>query len=159
MEMGVMSNAMFKQEAHLCSSNNHNGSHTVFQSNRQLKTDIQDGWDNALDNPGDVWTAPDWTHKDNPTHKGSYDFGNHPEHNNDIVYLGESCYSDKTKIMGLYRYMDYVTENHQWMKVGEAYMAVGKADNPQSVIHNLLSSVMIYNPNDIPVRIKYLIFS
>lgn len=45
------------------------------------------------------------------------------------------------------------------MKVGEAYMAIGKDDDPQSNIMNLLPSVMIYNPNDIPVRIQYLIFS
>ena len=158
MEMGVMSNAMFKQEAELCSSNPHNGSHIKFQSNKQLKTDIEDGWDNALDNPGDLWTAPDWDHE-NENHTGSFDFEYHKQHKDDIIYLGESCYSDKTKIMGIYRYMDYVNDNHLWMKIGDAYMAIGKADNHQSNIKNLLTSVMIYNPNSIPIRIQYLIFS
>jgi hypothetical protein len=55
--------------------------------------------------------------------------------------------------------MDYVTENHQWLKIGQGYMALGADDDPQSVIKNLLNSVMIYNPNSIPIRIKYLIFS
>lgn len=55
--------------------------------------------------------------------------------------------------------MDYVSDNHLWMKIGDAYMAIGKSDDHQSSIKNLLTSVMIYNPNDIPVRIQYLIFS
>lgn len=156
MEMGVMSNAMFMQEAISCNANPHNGKHMKFQSNMQLKTDILDGWDNVDD--ADDFDAPNWQDK-NPNHNGSYDQHHHHPHHDDIVYLGESCYSDKTKIMGLYRYMDYVSETHQWIKVGEAYMAIGKDDNHQSKTYNLLPSVMIYNPNPIPVRIHYLIFS
>lgn len=173
-KFGVMSSVMFKQEAKHCSNNPHNGSHIKFQSNRQLKTDILDGWDNAeftvddsevSDSPNaDLnWHVYSGCHShqkpDDCQHDGyTYD-QDHYCGKNDIVYLGDSCYSDKTKIMGLYRYMEHVSENDLWIKIGECYMAIAKEDNPQSHIYNLLSSVMVYNPNDIPVRVHYLIFS
>lgn len=168
---GVMSNAMFKHEASCCGMNPHNGSCVKFQSNGQMKTDILDGWDNAeyvtdsddeissSDNDMTSWhiynQKPDGCGHDNY----SYDQPERPCHKDDIVYLGDSCYSDKTKIMGLYRYMQHVTDNNLWIKIGECYMAIAKEDNPQSQIYNLLSSVMVYNPNDIPVKVQYLVFS
>lgn len=136
---GVMSNAMFPKEKH------HTHNDIKVSGNMQLQTDICDGWDKADIEIDDDFGAP--CREDC-----------RPD-NNDFIYLGESCYSDKERIMGVFRYMDYVTENHQWLKIGDGYLALGKDDDPQSVIPNLLNSVMIYNPNDIPVRIKYMIFS
>ena len=127
-----------------------------------------DGWDNAANLPIDESYSEDSKFNwhiypsdkcdNNKNHDQSFDQSNNC-HNNDIVYLGESCYSDKTKILGLYRYMEYVNENNLWIRIGDAYMAIGKDDNHQNFIYNLLPSVMIYNPNDIPIRIQYLIFS
>ena len=36
---------------------------------------------------------------------------------------------------------------------------IGKDDDPNSKTKNLPTSLLIYNPNSIPVRIKYMIFS
>lgn len=63
------------------------------------------------------------------------------------------------KVIGLYDYMKYLDRNNLWLRVGDVYMITGIADDFQSQTKNLLSSVLIYNPNDIPVRIKYMVFS
>ena len=63
------------------------------------------------------------------------------------------------KIIGLYKYMEYLSTNDLWLRVGDGYMLVGKDDNFQTNTKNLLQSVLIYNPNDIPIRVKYIIFS
>lgn len=63
------------------------------------------------------------------------------------------------KTVGLYKYMEYLTKNDIWLRVGDAYMIFGRPDNFQTDAKNLLSSVLIYNPNSIPIRIKYMIMS
>lgn len=77
----------------------------------------------------------------------------------DTVYMGQNVYAHKKDIIGLFRYMQYVDENKLWNKVGDVYMIIGKDDNPQSIEHNLPTSLIIYNPNPEPIRIKYMIFS
>lgn len=64
-----------------------------------------------------------------------------------------------TKYIGLYKYMEYLSKNDLWLRVGDSYIITGKKDNPDSSDKNLLSSAIIYNPNDIPIRIKCMIFS
>lgn len=61
------------------------------------------------------------------------------------------------KTVGLYKYMEYLTKNDIWLRVGDAYMIFGRPDNFESDTKNLLSSVLIYNPNSIPIRVKYMI--
>jgi LEA14-like dessication related protein len=55
--------------------------------------------------------------------------------------------------------MEYLSNNDLWLRVGDVYMISGKDDDMQTNNKNLLQSVLIYNPNDIPIRIKYMIFS
>lgn len=107
------------------------------------------------------------------------------EHNNDINYYEPEMYIDENsddpniwetnpnsqctytdshldvkKIsIGLYKYMHYLKDNDLWIRVGDAYMVVGKKDNRECRNKNLLQSVLVYNPNDFPLRIKYMIFS
>jgi len=73
--------------------------------------------------------------------------------------MGNTYYSKKDDIIGLFRYMQYVNDNMLWDKVGNSYMIIGKDDDPQSNTMNLPTSMLVYNPNDVPIRIKYLIFS
>jgi hypothetical protein len=83
-----------------------------------------------------------------------YDFmKNVPGHSNDMRNV------DYMTTVGLYGYMNYLNENDLWQRVGEGYMIVGAKDDYQSKIKNYQSSVLIYNPNDIPVRIKFMVFS
>lgn len=63
------------------------------------------------------------------------------------------------KYIGLYKYMEYLSNNDLWTRVGDGYMLVGKNDDMQTNTKNLLQSILIYNPNDVPIRIKYMIFS
>ncbi len=77
----------------------------------------------------------------------------------EIVYMGQNIYPHKKDIIGIFRYMQYVHENKLWNKVGDAYMIIGKDDDPQSGVKNLPTSLLIYNPNPEPIRIKYMIFS
>lgn len=77
----------------------------------------------------------------------------------DLAWMGNTYYSKKNDIIGLFRYMQYVNDNMLWDKVGNAYMIIGKDDDPQSNTMNLPTSMLVYNPNDVPIRIKYLIFS
>lgn len=73
--------------------------------------------------------------------------------------MGRFCYPTKQNVIGLYKYMSWVNSNKMWQKVGEGYMVIGKPDEPQSRIKNLLTSMVIYNPNPVPIRIKYLVFA
>jgi hypothetical protein len=157
---GVMSNATFNAEREEYQHNHHE--RLSMSGNKQLQTDIISGWDEAeYEDPEDnMMVNPDYNYFcGNDSHNEQFDYDLNKFKPNDIIYLGDSCYSDKAKILGIFKYMDYVTENHQWLKIGQGYMALGADDDPQSVIKNLLNSVMIYNPNSIPIRIKYLIFS
>lgn len=79
--------------------------------------------------------------------------------NDDLTWMGQKYYSKKKDIIGLFRYIQYVQENNLWNKVGDAYMIIGKDDDPQSHNLNLPTSLLVYNPNPDPIRIKYMIFS
>lgn len=65
----------------------------------------------------------------------------------------------KEIFIGLYKYMEYLSANDIWIRCGQAYMVIGKDDNFQLKTKNLLQSLLVYNPNDIPVRIRYIVFS
>lgn len=106
------------------------------QSNVQLLTAIEDGWERA----DGVCCHQEHTEPDDP------------------VYMGGSRYMNKRDVIGLFRYMQHVNDEDLWNKVGEMYIVVGKDDDPQSKTRNLPTSLLIYNPNPIPVRIKYMVF-
>lgn len=76
----------------------------------------------------------------------------------DIRYL-DSHENIPEKYVGLYKYMNYLSNNDLWISVGDAYMIIGKDDNKETKTKNLLQSLLVYNPNDIPVKVKYIIFS
>lgn len=63
------------------------------------------------------------------------------------------------KVIGLYKYMEYLSTNDLWLRIGEGYILIGKDDDLQTNTKNLLQSVLLYNPNDVPIRVKYIIFS
>ena len=63
------------------------------------------------------------------------------------------------RTVGLYGYMQHLSENDMWTKVGDGYMNIGLEDDYQSKIKNLQSSVLIYNPNPVPVRVRFMVFS
>ena len=62
-------------------------------------------------------------------------------------------------VIGLYKYMEYLSSNDLWLRIGDGYMIIGKNDDKQLKAKNLLQSLLVYNPNEIPIKIKYIIFS
>lgn len=65
----------------------------------------------------------------------------------------------KQHIVGLYGYMEYLCVNDMWTKCGDGYMCIGLEDDYQSKIKNLQNSVLIYNPNPVPIKINFIVFS
>ena len=132
---GVLSNATLmnedkdRQHKHVC-------------SNISMVTALEDGWEEITGCHCDD-TAYNITNKE-------YD---------DTIYMGRSTYSKKDDVIGLFRYIQYVNDEHNWLNIGDLYIAIGKEDDPNSKTKNLPTSLLIYNPNSIPVRIKYMIFS
>ena len=132
---GVLSNATLmnedkdRQHKHVC-------------SNISMVTALEDGWEEITGCHCDD-TAYNITNKE-------YD---------DTMYMGRSTYSKKDDVIGLFRYIQYVNDEHNWLNIGDLYIAIGKDDDPNSKTKNLPTSLLIYNPNSIPVRIKYMIFS
>ena len=55
--------------------------------------------------------------------------------------------------------MEYLSSNDLWLRIGDGYMIIGKDDDKQLKAKNLLQSLLVYNPNQIPIKIKYIIFS
>lgn len=83
---------------------------------------------------------------------------NNPNKNNIRSVDTHQAYTEK--YIGLYKYMEYLSQNDLWLRIGDSYMITGKKDDPDNPqIKNLLSSLIIYNPNDVPIRIKCMIFS
>lgn len=110
-------------------------------SNCECVHNIGDGWNDTLDT--------------------NYTDPYRPDHSiyEDSIYMGQNAYACKRDVIGLFRYMQYVNDNKLWNKIGQAYMIIGNEDNTQMKEKNLPTSVIIYNPNPVPIRIKYLIFS
>lgn len=114
---------------------------TGLVSNCECTNSIKDGWQDSLDT--------------------NYTDPYRPDHSiyEDTIYMGQNAYACKRNVIGLFRYMQYVNENKLWNKVGQSYMIIGNEDNTQMKEKNLPTSLIIYNPNPVPIRIKYLIFS
>ena len=132
---GVLSNATLMNE-------DKDRQHKHVSSNISMVTALEDGWEEITGCHCDD-TAYNITNKE-------YD---------DTIYMGRSTYSKKDDVIGLFRYIQYVNDEHNWLNIGDLYIAIGKDDDPNSKTKNLPTSLLIYNPNSIPVRIKYMIFS
>lgn len=119
-------------------------------------SDLQDGWDDDDDDyyPDQPNYGPDDIDTDYlDPYRPDKDIAD------DFAWMGQNYYSKKNTVVGIFRYMQYVNDNNLWNKVGAAYMIIGNEDDTQSKIYNLPTSLLVYNPNDVPIRIKYMIFS
>jgi hypothetical protein len=59
--------------------------------------------------------------------------------------------------IGMYRYLDYVEMNDLWTSVGDFYGLVTNDDTDDVDIKNLANSIFLYNKNEFPVKVAYLI--
>jgi hypothetical protein len=53
-------------------------------------------------------------------------------------------------------YLEWITENEDWKKVGDSYIWTSAPDNGDT--RNLIDGFYVYNPQTFPVQIDYLIF-
>lgn len=60
------------------------------------------------------------------------------------------------KVIGLYGYADYINSNDLWIPVGDLYINTTTDDSLTT--KNLVSSFVLYNPNDYPVEAKLMTF-
>ena len=146
--VGVLSNAtLLKEETEFRNKYSQFGTASV----DNVVTTLRDGWDEILSN--DTEDVKDFDTDYLDPYRPDLDVID------DLTWMGNNYYSRKDDIIGLFRYMQYVNENNLWNKVGDAYMIIGKDDDPQSHNLNLPTSLMVYNPNDVPIRVRYMIFS
>ena len=81
-------------------------------------------------------------------------FSSHPEHHRDTH--DRRC--DKN-YMGMYGYLRWVENNDMWVPFKTFYGIIAGTDSLDSNEENLVRSVYIFNPNDIPIKCNYMIFS
>lgn len=63
------------------------------------------------------------------------------------------------KSVGLYRLMSFLNENNMFTTVGQIYFVIASKDDYTSSDKNLLNSLLVYNPNKVPIRCKIMVFS
>ena len=62
--------------------------------------------------------------------------------------------------VGLYGYLDHVQMAGKWNKVGQMYGLITEAEDAEnSCIKNLANSILLFNPNEFPVKINYFVAS
>jgi hypothetical protein len=79
-----------------------------------------------------------------------------------FIDQGKSIYKnfDHRDQMGIEGYCAYLSKTNQWMTVGQFYGRTTVPDDPENYpeVKNLMTSVVVYNPNPFPVKVKYLAF-
>ena len=56
-------------------------------------------------------------------------------------------------------YLDYVTTNNYWDKIGYFYLKASAPDNPNDdTLSNLMNGFYLYNPQTYPVKVEYMVF-
>jgi len=79
----------------------------------------------------------------------------------DMLDQAESIYKDiETRdAMGLDGYCAYLSQSGGWIKIGQMYGRSGIADDPDNpYVSNMIPSYIVFNPNDYPVIVNYMIF-
>ena len=61
--------------------------------------------------------------------------------------------------MGMYSYLRWVEDNDMWTQIKTFYGIIAGVDSLESNDTNLVRSLYIFNPNDIPIKCHYMIFS
>lgn len=77
----------------------------------------------------------------------------------DDLSVGQHQQKRNGDVISMTNYIKYLNDNNLWTKFGHLYAVIGKNDDPQLHTKNFVTSVIVYNPNNIPIRIKYLTFS
>lgn len=66
---------------------------------------------------------------------------------------------DTQDFIGMYGYLNHVNKNHLWNNLGTFYAIFGQSNDENSNDNTMIPSAFLYNPNNVPVKITYMIFS
>lgn len=77
---------------------------------------------------------------------------------NDWVTIENGYKVLRNNYCGLYGYANYATINNLWNNFGDIYMLISNSDDPNSNSCNLISPIIIYNPNNFDVKVNILTF-
>lgn len=71
----------------------------------------------------------------------------------------ENTKQEEKKKMNLQKFLDYATKNDLWIKFGPLFAIISNADDENNDEKNLIPSVFINNPNNIPIKVNFMIFA
>ena len=71
----------------------------------------------------------------------------------------EDTTTEELKKAHFMRFLKYVNDNDLWINFGQLYAVLSNGDSENSDTKNLIPSVFIYNPNTLPIKINYMVFS
>lgn len=76
-------------------------------------------------------------------------------------YVANTFYkaAAKYEAVGLYGFATYATRHNLWMNMGQLYIRTTVDDDESLNTRNMISSFIIYNPNDFPVTVNYMTFA
>jgi cell wall assembly regulator SMI1 len=66
---------------------------------------------------------------------------------------------DTQDFIGMYGYLNHVNKNRLWNNLGTFYAIFGQSNDENSNDNTMIPSAFLYNPNNVPVKITYMIFS
>jgi hypothetical protein len=67
--------------------------------------------------------------------------------------------SSTTTVMSAGDYLDYVTANEYWQKIGWFYLISSAPDTEDDdSISNLINGFYLYNPQTFPIKVEYMVF-
>ena len=72
---------------------------------------------------------------------------------NDWVTIENGYNVLRNNYCGLYGYANYATANYLWNNFGDVYMILANSDEPDSNICNLITPVILYNPNNFDIKV------
>ena len=106
--------------------------------------DYNDNWLNPEEIPYLGELHSDWNHSQVP-----------------VYYMMNTFYKKASKYdaIGLYGYANYLTKRNLWMNMGQLYARTTVDDDESANTRNLITSFLIYNPNNFPVTVNYMTFA
>lgn len=78
------------------------------------------------------------------------------DENNDWTTIENGYKVLRNSYCGLYGYANYATSNNLWTNFGDVYMIMANNDNVDDNNSNLLTPVILYNPNEFDVKVNVL---
>lgn len=76
--------------------------------------------------------------------------------NYDAVDVGQSGTSNKANTITGGEYLDYITTNNKWEKVGAVKIWLSAPDPVESAVENLITGFYIFNPQITAIKIDYM---